>query len=96
MLHIAIYLPVSQVDPVQPLLHIQVSGDTQVPCTQDDVQIAVINHVVSWYNIYFIMLPVSQTAPVQPSLQLQVSGDAHIPCIHGIVQIAIIYKIIGV
>ena len=40
------YLPASQIDPVQPLLHIQVSGDTHVPCTQGGVQIAVINHPI--------------------------------------------------
>ena len=45
-------VPVSQFDPVQPALQSQVSGDTHVPCTHGDVQMAVNSKI-------HIQLPVS-------------------------------------
>lgn len=41
----------SQTDPVQPLLHIQVSGNTHVPCAHGDVQMAV-NYCTKINNDY--------------------------------------------
>ena len=34
------YIPVSQIVPVQPALHVQLLGDAQVPCTHCGTQIA--------------------------------------------------------